>query len=152
MLLAGRRICLELSHTATVARLRSVVNQTTGVPLERQRLLIVHRPPPHGFAALFWAAARLAYSVSCTAASVTSAWARWVVLGPGNNPTMTLKLQTQGGKEVDVAVRRDMTLGQLQQELQLQHGDGCALEGLMLTGQAGSERLSGGGGVKLHVS
>jgi len=145
MLIGGRRGWVELSSTATLHRLREVVERQTGLPSERQRIVIAEEAPQGVFVQLFWAVARVGYVVAGAAVGVAVAWARWLVLGPEADQTIKLKLQTLDGRAVSMAVRQDVTLGQLQHMVQLQHGDSVNLQGLVL---AGAPRGEAPGGVE----
>jgi len=136
LLLGGRRGRLELSSTATVQRLREAAERQTGLPVDCQRLVISEQIPHSLLVHLFWSCARVVFALSAAAVGVGVAWVRWIVLGPEADQTMTLQLQTHDGKAVHLAVRQDVTLAQLQHMVQLNHGDGVNLQGLVLAGGA----------------
>lgn len=162
VMLHDRTASFDLSRTATVQRLKSAVERTTSVPLDKQRILILEKPPPQGMYALFWMLARIIYQIAGIVAAKGADWARWVLLGPSyEKQTLQLKLQTEQGNEVKLAVRQDMTIAQLQQELQLKHGDSVSLEGLVLRGGGSEAIVSSGttmagfdddGVVKVHMN
>jgi hypothetical protein len=144
VLLGGRRVGVELSRTATLLRLREAAERATGLPRDRQRLVVAEVPPPGALAAAFWAAARVAFAVCCLLAGAVASGARWLVLGPQGDQRMRVRVRTgEGGREVDVAVRRDLTLGQLHHLVQLTHGDGAELHGLVVLGGGGAGLTAG---------
>ncbi len=157
-LLGERRGILELSSTATISRLREAVERQTALPIERQRIVMAQQAQQGPFQRLFWALARLAYAVMLAVVGFGLSTARWVALGSESNHTMKLQIRTKysgggagagggngnggGGngagnsgksKPIQLEVRKDMTLAQLQHMVQLQHGDSVGLEGFILS-------------------
>jgi hypothetical protein len=153
LLRGGRRALVELSATATLQRLREAVERQTGLAPERQRLVATEPAAEGPVQAAFWAAARLCFVLLCAAAGAAAGLARWLVLGAEPDQTIVLKLQPEGGgKAVDMSVRRDVTLGQLQHLVQLQHGDSVNLQGVVLGGGSASGGGGGGGGGMIAAS
>lgn len=157
-LLGERRGIVELSSTATISRLREAIERQTGLPIERQRIVMAQQAQHGPFQRLFWAVARLVYAAMLAVVGFVLSTARWVALGGESNHTITLQLRTTHGdpggaggggigrggkggcsKPIQLEVRKDMTLAQLQHMVQLQHGDSVGLEGLILSSPAGEE-------------
>jgi len=159
-LLGERRGIVELSSTATISRLREATERQTGLPIERQRIVMAQQAQHGPIQRLFWAVARLAYSVMLAIVGFILSAVRWVALGSESNHTITLQLKTKNGKRsrrpggdgpeyrgdkggsskpMQLEVRKDMTLAQLQHMMQLQHGDSVGLEGFILSSGTGEE-------------
>jgi hypothetical protein len=154
-LLGERRGVVELSSTAIISRLREAVERQTGLPVERQRIVMSQQAQQGPFQRLFWTFARLMYAIVLMVVGFVLSTARWVALGSESNHTMKLHLTrksgmgnggggggvgsksaggTRGhGKPIHLEVRKDMTLAQLQHMVQLQHGDSVGLEGFILS-------------------
>jgi hypothetical protein len=150
-LLGERRGIVELSSTATIARLREAIERQTGLPIERQRIVMAQQAQHGPIQRLFWAVARLAYAITLAIVGFVLSIARWVALGSESNHTIKLQLKTNndslsgagggvcrtekggGSKPIQLEVRKDMTLAQLQHMVQLQHGDSVGLEGFILS-------------------
>ncbi|KAH7617202.1 hypothetical protein Ndes2526B_g07795 [Nannochloris sp. 'desiccata'] len=157
-LLGERRGIVELSSTATISRLREAIERQTGLPIERQRIVMAQQAQHGPFQRLFWAVARLVYAAMLAVVGFVLSTARWVALGGESNHAITLQLRTTHGdpggaggggigrggkggcsKPIQLEVRKDMTLAQLQHMVQLQHGDSVGLEGLILSSPAGED-------------
>jgi hypothetical protein len=149
-LLGERRGIVELSSTATISRLREAVERQTGLPIERQRIVMAQQAQHGPFLRLFWVVARQVYAIMLAVLGLVLSTARWIALGSESNHTMKLQLRTSGGgvcgggggpsasgksnnKPIHLEVRKDITLAQLQHMVQLQHGDSVGLEGFILS-------------------
>ena len=160
-LLGERRGIVELSSTATISRLREAVERQTGLPVERQRIVMAQQPHQGAFQRVFWTVARLVYAITLALVGFGLSTARWIALGSESDHTIKLQLRTKSGsnqfntssgggggdnlmnggsspsksgnKPIQLEVRKDMTLAQLQHMLQLQHGDSVGIEGFILS-------------------
>jgi hypothetical protein len=137
-LLGGRRVFLDLDARRPLAALREAAARAAGLPLARQRLVVVAAPAPGAAAALLWAFLRLVYAICCAAAGAAGGAARWVLLGPdadacGADERITLRLQGGGApRGEELALRPDLTLGELQAMVAARSGDALDLSALVL--------------------
>ncbi len=98
--LDGDRSRLLLGDATTLRALQSEVRQATGLPRSQQRLaVVVHEPPGHALRALRLLAAGL-----LTLCAWLAAVLRWLLgLPPPGRVSVTV--QTEGGRELELAVR-----------------------------------------------
>lgn len=145
---------IELGRRVSLGRAMEAAARAAGTPPERLRAVVAQQRRPGAAQRLFWAVARLLFAALCAAAG----WARWVALGPDAGGR-TVRLRVEGaalsgcdgpanGSSASMEVRRDMTLGQLEELLQLRAGGdvGVELSGLLLRAAPGGGTDVGDGG------
>lgn len=148
--LDGRRRCILVHSSSSIAALRLEVQQRAAIPADQQRLVVLEQQALGAPQRVLWALLRLLLAVLLWAGSWLVAGGRWA-LGLPPSSDVHLQLVTESGREVQLAVSPDTTLQQLQRLVWEQHGESLSLQQLLSVSpsKAGSnspEKRGGGGG------
>jgi len=129
----GRFTAVDVSSTATITRFKEEVEKQTTWPIGQYGIVISEEAQGGIIQRVLLFVVRAQYKLILIFLGIISSCLRWMVLGSNHNQLMKLKIQKNDKAAVDFQVNQDITLADLQRQIQLQYGDRISLDGLLLS-------------------